>query len=300
MAQDIFIGITRQEWNRICKQLGLRCSSCDENIVSYREEDFKVYQDGKGVLFCHFCFHDARRIGRKMYRNRVAEELALSLPGPCRNYLKHGCPEDFLQPNEVASHEKNCKFRPVDCPVHADSDCDKSASLTFENVFDHVSAWSFNETLSMGSYDFVFKSYVDEEFNRQPGSSRLLYGGVYNWKESECFIDMCFSSRHNPENWYFWVYYLGSKEEAERYEYTFKFEREGPKKNLKLELFGPVISIDVTKNEAIALETITFLPEAMIRAMFWNKKDDSLQYKMFIREVKKQTFGSIFQTKSED
>jgi hypothetical protein len=137
---------------------------------------------------------------------------------PCVN-ADSGCPKVFLK-DELANHESECRFRLVHCP---ESSCREELSLNMlvrhiQNQ--HQSDRQANnppvvtivgnlsrECFSLGG------DYFEDSFSITPFEHFQI--------GSEHFFSQIWRTDDRLEGqWFFWVYYLGSRREAQNYDFS--------------------------------------------------------------------------------
>ena len=137
---------------------------------------------------------------------------------------------------EIELHEKECRHRPVECPVW---DC-LLKTVPFEKLLNHISqVHRKDDDISKP------KTYKQPSFHDYLEIDSRDFNGFAYWYPTQLEMDgvnFFFSSIKQHGKWHFWVAFLGSQKEADKFEYSIRIVNENNKEEIMYR--GPVISID--------------------------------------------------------
>ena len=220
----------------------LTCDNCEgvPNAENPKEEKFRCLNTSNAHLLCKFCKkHIAggkcpvRNCGSKISKSAcpLVSSLIEMLPFCCK-YREWGCEEVLLQ-EEMKAHFSRCIFSEMTC---INLDCEMP-SMSLKLSFDHMPACSI-----IPEIENIVEIKLDDKcehgtywkpslIQRNPLNKPLFY---FFAEVDECDIV------------YAWIYFLGFKEDAERF--TFSLEVNS-KRSIKFT--GPVKSIFEDRDEII-------------------------------------------------
>lgn len=221
-------------------------------------------------------------------------EKFLSVPGMKYNCIntKNGC-QEVLAETALEDHESGCIYRVVQClrKVYFSSKC--AEKVIFREVIQHYEG---HEKVDL------------EELNLEIKNSRIVASRFVKSDEDCYFPPIKFSlnnqtflllHKHQEKIIYFWVYMLGSPNEAKHFSYTLKLF--GPKTTLTID--GKVAAIDEsfdTLSEAgkcFAYPHKTFIAQVLDE----NRKIEySLEIRNLKEEVKDENYESGISDNEED
>merc|ERR1712008_273240 len=94
----------------------LSCSKCHEIPNGIKPKIFKCTENFHPL--CEICKDQRCQCGSKIGKNpcSLATKLFENLPLRCCHF-RNGC-EVFLDQSELDDHQKNCLYRPINCPYN--------------------------------------------------------------------------------------------------------------------------------------------------------------------------------------
>ena len=258
------------------------------------------YQCSNGHLLCKSCYPEVMHcpvcLGILSHQNPLRNLTAEKLFDSCTEYLVivinrtlaatsknvtlelfscayvlEGCNEVCTTKVRIGEHEKNCKYRLVFCPHHNCSKNRKKVSLS--KLFCHIDA--------------------DHSTNRcftkmMPGYTRhLTYPSGYTNKKTFNFVAFLvqFDGLQFFEKicvkegqWHFWIYIVGSPEEASKYKAEYKlFNTQG---EVKMYVNGcALLTLDVNADDLWMYDTMSVKNSVIMKCT----KDDKVTYSVEIK-----------------
>jgi len=189
---------------------------------------------------------------------------------PCSN-KKNGCQETFknLKIDVIAKHEEDCRYRLVPC-LNNGNGCKEK--VIFDNVIQH--------------FEDMHARYTGVPLQHQaslrivPNKKKMLSHALQNamiYFDSNAFI---IKSRMMNSRRYFWVYLLGSPNEAKNFSFTLIFYG-----SALMTYAGPVASIDETFDNIYDSANCFSFDEIEFDVQF-QQEDGKYEYSLTIRKDK--------------
>ena len=165
-------------------------------------------------------------------RNLLCEKVIRLLPLEC-SFLEYGCQASNIRDNEeLLLHEKHCHNRLIRCIFPA---CQNFVPMN--KLLSHLSSTKHAITKvtssnSISDFDIqtsitrFISNYVDGSTNSRSCWSVaqiVILPGHFSLKNKYFFTELV-PALPPEENWIFWLYMLGSEQEALEYEFTLSFE----------------------------------------------------------------------------
>ena len=179
-------------------------------------------------------------------RNLLCEKVIRLMPLEC-SFLEQGCKAVEIEDSaELLAHEKKCRFRLVRC-IHPPC----QFLVPVNKLVDHITNASHNFNL-VTPHNAIHALEVKSTITRTGNIGKVDSPRVY-WNVTHIVIDGNFSlgRKHffaeliqtvaGERDWAFWVYMLGSEEEASAYDYTLTLNSEA---HSKLQFHGLCVSVD--------------------------------------------------------
>ena len=214
----------------------------------------------------------------------------------CKN-KKNGCQDSFSE-SALEEHECGCIYREVPCPYTAmTSDAHCKTKVLAQNVVQH-----FEDThLEISS--FIYEKN-ERRFFKFGNNGCQGKSGYYNPPhkfeiEGRSFI---FTGKVKDKNFHFWVYIIGSPEEAEHFSFVFKLF--GKNASAASNIFeGKVAAIDESFDTLMDAGKCFSIPHRSLMAQFVDKNgrhEYSLDIKNLKEEVKDDNYESGISDTDED
>ena len=251
-------------------QEGLDCVIC----LDIPRQD-PVYQCDNGHIICRCCRYKSLicpmcnvKLGNA--RCVAVEKILSKCPISCPNH-RYGCTKRMAKAI-VEDHQKECKYKPVGCPVTTCHDL-----LSMEDVIKHM------DNMHRG-YKIIarFTGAVSHSFDVNHKNVTLQVEGEdpTAWVPSYCTIDgldffiMCWRTMApaHQGRWLAWIYVNATVEVSKKYK--FKSSITNSEEDEKMSYSGPVSSLHILRGQILnSGKCLKFDDETAIRY----SKDDELK-----------------------
>lgn len=213
----------------------IQCTGC--NFLPTRGP---VLQCRSGSIVCIGCF-DSTRLCPRCYgitlnhvRSLLCEKLLALISKPCR-FAINGC-NSLIK--ELDNHESVCVYRNVQCvQIYC------FASVPMCKLGDHLSDKNqhlkCSPIIQATEFGNINKSSLHFE---NKSTSRTVH---LTLNSNDHFFMECLACRYDKKC-FFWVFFIGSKTEAEKFTYKLTLYLDG-NPSPKISVSGPVVSIDVSR-----------------------------------------------------
>ena len=156
--------------------------------------------------------------------HQILEEL----PWFCPHY-KTGCRETYVKAEDIDEHQKNCIFRMIYCPSNISPNGCKEKIL-FKNISNHLEACTFKIEYGFPTIETENNKCTIHLHTITKDNQRI---GAWKPKEFKSIDGMTFYLvghwSKNKDYVHFWIYFLGSPQEAKNYAYTLSTGKPGDK-----------------------------------------------------------------------
>ena len=191
--------------------------------------------------------------------NPMTQKLLKNLPMYCKHYIS-GCREMFAQAEDLDYHQNGCIYRQLFCPY---LDC---YSLFCEFQIDeplkkeHLEAFEASKELITVEYHENMKCLIDLSaddciFNTNsvwlPRNLEIIHG-----------VEFFFVGESKNNMLYFWIYFIGSPQEAKNYAYNMSFtSKEGETFNY----YGKVKPLDKSDDAIITGQSVFMIGAEVVK-----------------------------------
>ena len=213
---------------------------------------------------------------------------------------KSGCQETHAE-NALEDHESECIYRLVPCPTLAFGEhCEEK--VTFQDVIQHYEKHCGSQLKEMdeSKSHFVMLEYVGICWNNLVGA----------WKDNDMSGDghsdpykiilknrtFLFAGKTSEGIIYFWVYLLGSRNEAKHFSYTLKLFNNKSEISFK----GKVAAIDECFGNVLTNGNCFAIPQNVYIAHFHEDHECSLEIQNMKEEVKDDNYESGISDNEEE
>jgi hypothetical protein len=160
-------------------------------------------------------------------------------------------------------HEVDCQFRVIFCPVLTCNACSDVPKIIFKNLEDHLTE-HHTDTPTDTSYTERTFTVTEEDL---ASTANICWGPQLTklvLNNAQFFRGMAKEKDH----FYIWIYYYGSKEEAENYQCTIKvYGGAGEEYNY----IGPPRSLDESKDQIIREGNTLLLCVSQVKRLLVDK-----------------------------
>ena len=234
-----------------------------------------IYQCENGHVICKVCREKISRcpscrqpLGR--IRCMFAERMLEKVPIPCQ-FAVHGC-EVKLQMRYQSGHASECQFREVQCPVR---DCNSKTPIG--NMMNHIllDHHGVENTLVENLHE-SHALITEKDFCEDGDVGYIIFlkhDGHYFFLEQHRI--------HSQGIFFFWIYFLGSSMEANKYTCKIKICSEDQRENYIYS--GPPISIDVPFKNAFECKQGLVFADVIAQRLL---KNDCLKFKIQIKTMR--------------
>lgn len=195
------------------------------------------------------------------------------LPWYCSNY-KHGCRQIFEVTQELELHQSQCVYRLVNC---LELGCHEK--ILFKNVVEHYqsSHVAGSKILELQSSNGIFVKFSRYEPQDLTGTywlaSKLVFTQPKLELESGLGSGFYLVGKIGQHGIFFWVYYLGSRSEAEQHCYSIWMMSESQEHFFK----GRCHSLDQDSNAIIQQESAFMIGKQQLKAFLDDKNGFKIQ-----------------------
>eukprot|EP00088_Acartia_fossae_P053400 TRINITY_DN6079_c0_g1_i1.p1 TRINITY_DN6079_c0_g1~~TRINITY_DN6079_c0_g1_i1.p1 ORF type:complete len:377 (+),score=71.29 TRINITY_DN6079_c0_g1_i1:227-1357(+) len=230
-----------------------------------------IYQCARGHVVCSECKPNVNTCPQCRdvlgnIRSLVSEKVLEKLPSPCK-YSDSGCQIEVMR-SELPSHEKQCKYRLVNC---VDLACQQPVSLA--NLLNHIDSHHETEDfvrVEGGEYSSHF-IVNEEDFSKDIMwiSDQLHFDQKYFYREC---------CRSNKGLWYIWLYQLDT--DGHQDDYTCQISVMSADRQDMLTCTSRPLSLDYTKEKVAESGRGLVFTDSTAR-LFW--EDNKVRYSVSIK-----------------
>ncbi len=231
---------------------------------------------------CHsfFTFCSTCHTENVQSRSLIAQKIVGLFSKPCQ-FTKHGC-KDFIK--ELDHHERDCSYREIACFFE---DCpDKILMYKVLEHYQIFGQWHQNFTIPIEEVCNEDRGFFNlaEGFDIRVSISHqneLYQKASYLKLKEDCqFFFLCWAGNLKRKA-IFWMYYLGSPKEAEKFVFRLRLFNQGSEK--EIHVTGPTIGID-TKYHRMSFNPLSFkFPFSEIK-QFWSQNEIKLSWEVTVVE----------------
>ena len=223
-----------------------------------------------------------------IYRNNTNEETDKTATlFKCHN-LRHGCNVELTN-CEIEIHQKKCDFRQIKCFLnHSHAISISKLKEHFQNCHAKVVVISTKNTCSINVS-------IDE-----PNYSRSSTYGPYPLDFFEKTFFIFFARIKGASQWCFWIYLVGTPDEADQFQFSVKMSKKISKNKNKKPKIGfqcsaPVSSVDLSTSDVIKRGSFCGLSDLSLQQILGEKKG-VLNLSATIKKVKDESETVVAKT----
>ena len=200
---------------------------------------------------------------------------------------KSGCQETHAK-NGLENHESECIYRLVSCPSLTPGVEDCESKVAFQDIIHHFEKHHFEiEELDL-SKNHTVKTSTDID-----ASGVYIYGDLLKCIFKNRTFLLTSMTSEDEDVFYFWVYLLGSRNEAKHFSYTLKLINNKSEMSFK----GKVAAIDECFDNVITNGNCFAVPEDVYIAHF---HEFSLEIRNLKEEVQDDNYESGISDNEEE
>ena len=261
-----------------------KCFTCKFNPTRH-----PTWQCENGHLLCEVCRLDYNfcfkcNTDDIQTRSLIVQKIVGLISKPCR-FVVSGCNATI---KELNHHERDCKHRNIRCLF---PDCDSNVSVN--KLIEHLQ--SYNPT----HLDFIIpiephQNKVNNQANGFFKLSELYDVSILETKSRYNFRKVSYLKLNDKIHFFFdcwacnykrgamfWLYYLGTPMEAEKFAFELRLFKDGSEKEIRVS--GPAISVDTYYRRMMRNPRSFKISCAEIK-QYWNQKEIALSWEVKVFE----------------